>query len=79
MVKALDHAPTRQKVFPFDRIFTLFKELFVLHSASLGILGDVNSLCLAGDGTPVRTAAYPRNKRICNCKQNGISNCDCPR
>ncbi|MDD2212078.1 MAG: hypothetical protein PHV56_03810 [Clostridia bacterium] len=78
MVKALDHAPTLQKVFPFDRIFTLFKDLFVLHSASLGILGDVHSLCLAGDGTPVRTGAYPRNKRICDCKQN-ILHCDCLR
>lgn len=79
VVKGLDLAPSRQKLFPFDRIFTLFKELFVMHSASLGILGDVNSLCLAGDGTPVRTAAYPRNKRICDCKQKGIPHCDCLR
>lgn len=79
VVKGLDHAPTRQKLFPFDRLFTLFKELFVMHSAEIGILGDVNDLCLAGDGTPVRTAAYPRSKRVCDCKQKGISSCDCLR
>lgn len=79
VVKGLDRSPNRQKDFPFDRIFQLFKELFVLRSADIGILGDVHDLCLAGDGTPVKTSAYPRSKRICDCKQKGITNCDCRR
>ena len=31
------------------------------------------------DGTPVRTAAQQRKKRICDCKENGCSACNCKR
>jgi predicted phosphodiesterase len=34
---------------------SLFREQFVRVSASLGILGDVSALLIAGDGTPLRT------------------------
>lgn len=36
-------------------------------------------LALAGDGTPVQTAAQQRKKRICKCKKNGCSSCNCKR
>ena len=32
---------------------------------------DPDHLALAGDGTPVRTAAQQRKKRICDCKEKG--------
>lgn len=64
---------------PFDRIFSLFKELFVSRSAKLGLLGDTQNLCLAGDGTPVRTAVFPRSKSVCDCHSKGLHSCDCSR
>ena len=40
---------------------------------------DPDHLALAGDGTPVCTAAQQRKKRICSCKENGCSSCNCKR
>ncbi len=79
LVKGLDCRSSGLKFRPFDRLYALFKEVVVLHSAQLGLLGDVKNLCLAGDGTPVRTSAYPRSKRTCDCREKGIHNCDCLR
>ncbi|WP_241716284.1 transposase [Sulfoacidibacillus ferrooxidans] len=64
---------------PTDRLMALFRECFVQVSASLGILGDVSALSIAGDGTPIRTAAYPRSQRICDCRKQGKDSCACPR
>ncbi|WWR17796.1 hypothetical protein V1226_14750 [Lachnospiraceae bacterium JLR.KK009] len=36
-------------------------------------------LALAGDGTPVRTAAQQRKKRICDCRERGCYSCNCKR
>lgn len=38
-----------------------------------------DSLALAGNGTPVVTSHRERKKRICKCKENGISGCNCDR
>src|SRR5579875_2686124 len=64
---------------PFDLLMSLFRDQFIQVSASLGIIGDVSALSVAGDGTPVRTAAFPRSKRICDCKKRGINQCTCNR
>ena len=45
----------------------------------LGLLGDLNSLGVAGDGTPLETARYPRSKSTCNCSAQGITKCNHPR
>lgn len=64
---------------PTDRLMTLFQDSFVQVSASLGILGDLSALSLAGDGTPIRTGAFPRSQRLCDCRERGIDSCSCPR
>ena len=64
---------------PTDLLMSLFREQFVQVSAQLGIIGDVSALSVAGDGTPVRTAAFPRSKRICDCREKGIDRCHCHR
>ena len=68
-----------EKPLPTDRLFQLFQSMFLSTSAKFGLLGDLDSLTIAGDGTPIDTARYPRSKPSCNCRAKGISSCDCPR
>jgi len=63
---------------PAKFLFTLFKDLFLHPSADQGLI-DLKQLALSGDGTPVRTGARERKKRLCSCLDNGIHNCDCDR
>lgn len=63
---------------PFSLIFRLFKAQFLDHSCEFGLI-DPDKLALAGDGTPIKTASYPRSKRLCNCREEGIYNCNCKR
>lgn len=79
LVKRLTKYPSHPRILPVDTLQTLFKEQFVLLSAQMGLLGNVQALSIAGDGTPVRTAAYPRSKRLCSCREQGIHSCNCPR
>jgi len=39
----------------------------------------MNALTVAGDGTPIVTAAYPRSKSTCNCRAQGLADCNHPR
>lgn len=41
------------KPLPSDLLMSLFRDQFIQVSASLGIIGDVSALSIAGDGTPV--------------------------
>lgn len=61
-----------------EYLFQIFSTLFLQHSNELGLI-DLMQLSLAGDGTPVRTAARERKKRTCDCLKNGIHNCKCDR
>lgn len=70
------HPPQPQHAFSF--IFRLYHEQFLSRSVSLGLL-DSDHLALAGDGTPVRTSSLLRRKRLCNCRENGITSCRCKR
>ena len=63
---------------PFSLIFSLYKQQFLDRSIHRGLI-DPDHLALAGDGTPVRTAAQQRKKRICDCKEKGCSSCSCKR
>ena len=63
---------------PAGLIFRLYKEQFLDKSISQGLINP-NSLALAGDGTPVRTQARLRYKKICNCAEKGILHCSCKR
>ena len=60
------------------RLFEIFSSLFLNRSAEMGLI-NLKSLALAGDGTPVYTAAQERKKRTCNCLENGIRDCKCNR
>lgn len=58
---------------------TILKELFVLPSLKMGILGDPSKLNIAGDGTCMPTQASPYGKKVCNCKLKPGERCDCFR
>ena len=61
---------------PFWLIFKLYSQQFLGKSIERGLL-DPAHLSLASDGTPVRTAAQHRKKRLCNCLEEGCLSCNC--
>lgn len=63
---------------PFTLIFQLYNQQFLLKSIEKGLINP-DHLALAGDGTPIRTAAQQRKKRTCECLKNGFSGCKCKR
>ncbi|TFJ93047.1 transposase [Lentibacillus salicampi] len=65
-----------KKELPADRLFDFFQSQILTVSGKLGILGGVEQLNVAGDGTPVVTA---RSKPTCDCRTQGIANCKHPR
>lgn len=62
----------------FAFIFRLYHAQFLRKSMENGLI-DPSHLSLAGDGTPVKTASLLRKKRICKCKEKGITDCNCKR
>ena len=42
-------------------------------------MDDIQKLTLAGDGAPLETGASSFGKKICQCKQQGVYHCKCPR
>jgi hypothetical protein len=75
----LRYGGSTKKLLPGDRLFDFFQSKFLAVSAKLGLLGDLHSLGLAGDGTPLETARYPRSKSVCGCSAQGITKCIHPR
>ena len=63
---------------PCLKLWEIFNTFFLQNSAKLGLI-SLQSLALAGDGTPVYTSAKERKTRICNCLEHGIRNCKCNR
>ncbi len=63
---------------PFFLVFRLYQQQFLDRSIQKGLINPEH-LALAGDGTPVRTAAQQRKKRTCKCKENGCASCHCKR
>jgi len=51
-------------------------ECAIIPSAQRGLLGDTNSLTVAGDGSALPTGANPNGKPSCKCRENGIYNCE---
>lgn len=70
---------SKQKSLPADRLYNFFQDQFLDVSARLGLLGDLDALGVAGDGTPVETTRYPRSKPTCNCRAQGLTKCTHPR
>jgi len=62
---------------PYARLLRIF-QLFLQHSIDEGLI-DAQDLCLAGDGTPVKTSERSREHRVCDCHERGIAKCDCDR
>jgi hypothetical protein len=79
LAKRLQQYPDSSPTMAFDTLFELFKEMFVLPSVSLGLLGDPDHLSIAADGTPIRTSSRGRSKRDCSCREQGIDSCSCRR
>lgn len=76
--KLVDHYlkhGSKKNELPTDKLFDFFQSQILAVSAKLGLLGDLNDLAIAGDGTPVETCRYPRSKSTCDCFKNGITNC----
>ena len=61
-----------------DGLQTLFKTIFIGTICFLG-LGDLRSLSILGDGTPVETGGRPYGKFLCSCRKQGNWKCDCLR
>ena len=59
-------------------LFKIYQKEFLEISVSTGLI-RADALALAGDGTPVVTSHRERKKRICKCKDNGITDCKCDR
>ena len=64
---------------PTDRLFHFFQTQILATSAKFGLLGDINELTVAGDGTPIVTSAFTRSKPTCDCRAHGITDCNHPR
>lgn len=60
---------------PLNFIFRLYKSQFLDVSITKELINP-SSISLAGDGTPVRTSARKRYKKVCNCKEK---HCSCKR
>lgn len=69
----------KKKHLPADRLFEFLQSQILDVSANLGLIGNLDSLSVAGDGTPLVTATYPRSKPSCDCYAQGIAQCDHPR
>ena len=51
----------------------------VVPSAAMGLLGDLRSLVMAGDGTSIRSHAADFGHATCTCKKDGLPKCSCYR
>ncbi len=74
----LNHPPA-SKIQPYDLLQKIYKECFVLPSANHGLLGDINKLNIARDGSSVRTGASRYGKMVCSCREQKTFNCRCNR
>ena len=63
---------------PYASLFKIYKREFLDVSVSKDLIHK-DSLSIAGDGTPVVTSHRERKKRICKCKEEGITDCKCNR
>lgn len=76
LVKWMIRHSSKKTNLPADRLFEFFQTQILAVSAKLGLLGDLSALSAAGDGTGVATAAYPRSKPTCDCRAQGLPDCN---
>lgn len=63
---------------PYASLFKIYSHEFLTVSISKGFINP-SGLSIAGDGTPVVTSARERKHCVCDCKEKGITNCECDR
>ena len=64
---------------PCRKLWEIFNTFFLQESVYRDLI-SLKELALAGDGTPVYTAAQERKTRTCNClAEKGIRDCSCNR
>ena len=63
---------------PYASLFKIYHREFLNRSITKGLI-DPSDLSIAGDGTSVVTSARERSHPLCNCSENGISDCSCDR
>ena len=51
----------------------------VIPSAERGLLGNTEAITVSGDGSALVTGANTNGKPACECRDNGIYNCNCAR
>ena len=84
IVEKLVHRALKQKKTYYapkahDGLQQLFQSMFVEQSASQGLLGNIQSLSILADGSPVETGARAYGKFLCDCRMHGNWKCDCLR
>ncbi len=79
LIKRLTQQSHSVSTVPTDPLFEFFQTQIAATSAELGLLGDPTALNVAGDGTPLVTAAFTRSKATCNCFAEGHRSCRHPR
>ncbi len=62
----------------YGTLFRIFLSCFLEESIRQGKIHP-DQLHIAGDGTPIVTAARFRSHHTCKCRENGILNCTCDR
>lgn len=62
-----------------SKLNDILKNIFVVPSIELGIMGNPSKFNIAGDSTSILTAANPYGKGLCDCKSKGIFKCSCTR
>lgn len=70
----------------YKLIYQFFIHCIVEKSAQMGLLGDVENLIIAGDGTHIKTGSSPYGTKVCDCNKFVVENgkkvfnrCDCAR
>ena len=61
-----------------SKLWEIFNTFFLQVSVERNLI-SLKDLSLAGDGTPVYTAAQERKHRTCKCLEKGIRDCNCDR
>lgn len=79
VTRVLKYSDSDLPVLAESSLNNILKNLFVSPSLSMGILGDINSLNVAGDGTCMPTHASHYGKKICNCNLKPGQTCECKR
>jgi len=62
-----------------EKIVNEILKLCVLSESQARKLLDLKHMNISADGTKLKAHSNPHGKKVCNCKSQGISQCDCKR